>query len=37
MNPKFEQYAISKLMGLDAMEHVFGPVSYHGCDYSFYI
>ena len=36
MNPEFEQYAISKLMGLEAIEHVFGPASYHGCDYSFF-
>ena len=36
MNPEFEQYAISKLLGLEAIEHVFGPASYHGCDYSFF-
>ena len=36
MNSEFEQYAISKLLGLEAIEHVFGPASYHGCDYSFF-
>lgn len=35
-NPEFEQYAISKLPGFEATEVVFGPVSYHGSDYSFF-
>lgn len=36
MNPAFEKYTISNLLGMDALEHVFGPASYHGCDYSFF-
>ena len=36
MNPAFEEYTISKLMGLEALDHVFGPASYHSCDYTFF-
>ena len=36
MNPEFEQYAVSKLLGLEELDHVFGPASYHGCDYTFF-
>ena len=35
-NPEFEKYAVSKLLGLEALDHVFGPVSYHACDYTFF-
>ncbi len=36
MNPAFEKYTITRLTGLDNLETVFGPASYHGCDYSFF-
>ena len=36
MNPAFEQYTTSKLLGLEELDYVFGPASYHGCDYSFF-
>ncbi|MER2151239.1 MAG: hypothetical protein ABS900_06470, partial [Candidatus Limivicinus sp.] len=36
MNPAFEKYTITALTGLDDLEPVFGPASYHGCDYSFF-
>ena len=36
MNPAFENYAITKIPGFEAAEPVFGPASYHGCDYSFF-
>ena len=35
-DPAFEEYTISKLLGLPELDHVFGPASYHGCDYSFF-
>ena len=36
MNPAFQKYAITKLLKMDDLESVFGPESYHGCDYSFF-
>ena len=36
MNPEFAKYAITELLGVEGLEHVFGPASYHGCDYSFF-
>jgi len=36
MNPDFEKYTITALTGLPDLENVFGPASYHGCDYSFF-
>lgn len=36
MNPEFEKYAITKIPGFEQVEPVFGPASYHGCDYSFF-
>lgn len=36
MNPAFEQYTTSKLLGFEELDHVFGPASYHGCDYTFF-
>lgn len=36
MNPAFEQYTTSKLLGLEELDYVFGPASYHGCDYTFF-
>lgn len=36
MNPEFEKYAITKIPGYEMVETVFGPASYHGCDYSFF-
>jgi hypothetical protein len=35
-NPEFEKYAITKIPGFEGVEPVFGPVSYHACDYSFF-
>ena len=35
-NPAFEQYTTSKLLGLAELDHVFGPASYHACDYMFF-
>ena len=35
-NPAFAPYAITATPGLEAFEPVFGPASYHGCDYSFF-
>ena len=35
-NPAFAPYAITATPGLEAFEAVFGPASYHGCDYSFF-
>ena len=35
-DPAFEKYTIIALTGMKDLEHVFGPVSYHGCDYSFF-
>ena len=34
-NPAFEKYTITASMG-EFLEPVFGPASYHGCDYSFF-
>lgn len=36
MNPAFEKCAITAIPGFEAFEPVFGPASYHGCDYSFF-
>ena len=36
MNPAFEKYTITGLTGMQNLEKVFGPASYHGCDYSFF-
>ena len=35
-DPAFEKYTITALTGIDDLEAVFGPASYHGCDYSFF-
>jgi hypothetical protein len=35
-DPAFEKYTIIALTGMKDLEGVFGPVSYHGCDYSFF-
>lgn len=35
-NPELEKYAITAIPGLEKFEPVFGPASYHGCDYSFF-
>ena len=35
-DPAFEKYTITAITGLDDMESVFGPASYHGCDYTFF-
>lgn len=35
-NPKLEQCAITAIPGMKKLESVFGPASYHGCDYSFF-
>ena len=35
-NPEFEKYTITALTGHNDLESVFGPASYHGCDYSFF-
>ena len=34
--PRLAKCAITKIPGLKKMEPVFGPASYHGCDYSFF-
>lgn len=34
--PKLERYAITAIPGMKDLESVFGPASYHGCDYSFF-
>ena len=34
--PKLEKCAITKTTGMKSLESVFGPASYHGCDYSFF-
>ena len=36
MNPAFAQCAITAIPGFEILEPVFGPASYHGCDYSFF-
>ena len=36
MNPDFDRYTITALTGMPDLEKVFGPASYHGCDYSFF-
>ena len=35
-DPAFEKYTITAITGLDDMESVFGPASYHGCDYTLF-
>ena len=35
-DPAFEKYTITALTGMEDLESVFGPASYHGCDYSFF-
>ena len=34
--PKLERCAITAIPGMKDLESVFGPASYHGCDYSFF-
>ena len=34
--PRLKKCAITAIPGLKKMESVFGPASYHGCDYSFF-
>lgn len=34
--PKLKRYAITAIPGFKKLESVFGPASYHGCDYSFF-
>ena len=34
--PRLENCAITALPGMKGLEPVFGPASYHGCDYSFF-
>ena len=34
--PKLSKYVISNIPGFKQMASVFGPASYHGCDYSFF-
>ena len=34
--PKLARYAITAIPGFKKLEPVFGPASYHGCDYSFF-
>ena len=34
--PRLEKCAITKIPGLKRLESVFGPASYHGCDYTFF-
>ena len=34
--PRLEKYAITRIPGFRRLEPVFGPASYHGCDYSFF-
>lgn len=35
-NPAFERYTITSIPGYESGEPVFGPASYHACDYSFF-
>ena len=35
-DPAFEKFTITKLTGMEDLASVFGPASYHGCDYSFF-
>ncbi len=34
--PGLKRYVITAIPGMKKLESVFGPASYHGCDYSFY-
>ena len=34
--PKLAKYAITAIPGMKKLEPVFGPASFHGCDYSFF-
>ena len=34
--PRLKNCVITAIPGLKKMETVFGPASYHGCDYSFF-
>ena len=34
--PRLEKCAVTKIPGLKRLESVFGPASYHGCDYTFF-
>lgn len=34
--PRLEKYVITAIPGFQSFESVFGPASYHGCDYSFF-
>ena len=34
--PRLKKYAITAIPGFRKFEPVFGPASYHGCDYSFF-
>jgi hypothetical protein len=34
--PRLKKYVITAIPGLEKFESVFGPASYHGCDYSFF-
>ena len=34
--PRLEKFAITRIPGFRNLEPVFGPASYHGCDYSFF-
>ena len=34
--PRLEKFAITAIPGFGKFESVFGPASYHGCDYSFF-
>ena len=34
--PKLKKYVITAIPGFEKFESVFGPASYHGCDYSFF-
>ena len=36
MDPELEKYTITALTGMNDLEKVFGPASYHGCDYTFF-
>ena len=35
-NPAFEKYVITAVLGQKELDLVFGPASYHACDYSFF-
>ena len=35
-DPRLARYAITAVPGFGRFEQVFGPASYHGCDYSFF-